>query len=215
MPLPRECPGASAHLPSQMLLAAVDAFLDAHYEFRCNPKYKGVFGRVKAARDRWAAEEREKRETGERYYTPQFQRPVVRFSSAAAAEQFGKEIREKEAEFYRSATEQSFSRTLIKLIAEKGKDSVDVYKRAQIDRKLFSKIRSRPDYIPSKKTVIALALALELSLDETQFLLERAGFTLSRSILFDVIIEYFISHRRYDIFEVNETLFAYKQSTLG
>lgn len=123
--------------------------------------------------------------------------------------------RKQAEERLRLAIEQSFSTALMKLITDKGKDNVEVYKRAQIDRKLFSKIHSQHEYIPSKKTIIALALALELSLDETQALLEKAGFTLSRSILFDVIIEYFISQGKYDIFKINSVLFAYKQPTLG
>ena len=100
-------------------------------------------------------------------------------------------------------------------IEASGKDHVEVYKRANIDRKLFSKIRTQHEYVPSKKTIIALALALELSLDEAQALLKRAGFTLSRSILFDVIIEYFFLQEKYDIFEINSVLVAYKQPMLG
>ena len=218
MSLPKPTSEAQAHLPFQALLTAVDAFLDAQYEFRCNPKYKGFFGRFRADIHRYDVEEREKRSSGERYYTPEFQKPVFFYSDPPPPEWVEKdkeEARKQEEEFFRLAIEQSFSNTLMRLIAEKGKDSVEVYKRAQIDRKLFSKIRSRPDYIPSKKTVIALALALELSLDETQAFLERAGFTLSRSILFDVIIEYFISHGKYDIFEINGVLFAHKQPLLG
>lgn len=132
--------------------------------------------------------------------------PRKRETSSAA----GKSLRE-----YMKQMDRSFQEMLFDLIDESDMSDVECYKKANVDKRTFSKIKSNKDYKPSKQTVIAFAISLQLDMDTTQELLATAGFTLSRSKVFDKIIRYFIHNGNYDIFEINEALFEFDQQLLG
>ena len=140
--------------------------------------------------------------------------PCAPMPSAAAAPDAGMG-KTPDWEKILKVTDESFSESLLRLIDEKGWTDVQCYRKANVDRKLFSKIRSNPAYKPSKPTVLAFAVALELSLPETEALLKKAGLSLTRSSKFDLILEYCISHGNYNIYDINEVLFQFDQPLLG
>jgi hypothetical protein len=116
---------------------------------------------------------------------------------------------------YLARADVPFSRHLLQLIRESGTGEVEIYKRARVDRKLFSKIRSDPAYQPKKTTVIAFALALRLSTEQTQSLLASAGYALSGSAPFDLIVRFFLEQNMHDPLRINDALYAFNQPLLS
>ena len=112
-------------------------------------------------------------------------------------------------------TDANFSDTLMELIRRSGKKNSEIYNRALVDRKLFSKIRTKPNYTPEKQTILAFAIAMELNLEETKMLLERAGYALTHASKSDIIIEYFIKQKNYNILLINDVLYEFDQIPLG
>ena len=108
-----------------------------------------------------------------------------------------------------------FTETLLRLIDKTGKKDSEIYKKANLSKQHFSKIRNNPHYKPTKPTAIALALALELDLEETKDLIGRAGYALTNSSKFDLIIRYFIENRNYNVLEINMALYEFDQPLLG
>lgn len=176
----------SAFVLSRALLGGVESYIDQHYVDAHQPKGRNLLGVESEALA---------------YAAPSMPLPMM--APSAALDDLMERL------------DEPLSDTLLKLIDAKGKTDVEVYKRANIDRKLFSKIRKGHGYTPRKPTILALAIALEMTLPETDDLLERAGYALSHASKFDVIVEYFIVSGRYDIFEINEVLFQYDQPLLG
>ena len=133
----------------------------------------------------------------------------------AAAEESADSIREKSLDEALESAGETFQQRLLRLIRESGMDDVAVYKKANIDRKLFSSIRRNVNYRPKKRTAVALCIALKLDLPAMQDLLSRAEIALSPSSKFDIIIRYFVTRGIFDIFEINAVLFRYGQPILG
>ncbi len=146
---------------------------------------------------------------------------VLRFSSSADAlepnrKRIFKEAQSESLDHMLAHMDKGFAETLFFYIDQKGLTDVECYKRANVDKKTFSKIKCNRNYKPSKITAVSFAIALRLTLDETAHLLRTVGLALSKSYKFDVIIEYFLTTGNYEsIFDVNEVLYQFDQVTLG
>lgn len=187
---------------SEKLFQSVASYIDENYVDTCEIAACGAISeecrRIRRRRSRNAEEQMVAKECA-----PCHSMPTAMPSKAVSLEDMLKQA------------DAGFTETLLKLIDDSGKKDSEIYKRALLSKQHFSKIRNNPGYKPTKATAIALALALELDLEATRDLIGRAGYALTNSSKFDLIIQYHIENRKYNVVEINCVLFEHDQSLLG
>ena len=213
-----------SHRLSEELYHDVISYIDDHYsedDFAVPPMHFAMSAPISPKQEREMVlrnRRRKWKEPEEDLSEYDSMAPCASCESFAPSEQVGHSVCEEKSQSLEDALramDKGFAETLFDYIDAKGMDDVDCYKRANIDRKTFSRIKCSKTYKPSKVTVLSFAIALRLNLEETDHLLNTVGMSLSRSSKFDVIVEYFIRNEKYDINEINETLFAFDQLLLG
>jgi transcriptional regulator with XRE-family HTH domain len=206
-------------MPNQKLVEAVGKYIDKYYipaddDITLDSEMKSIFDRISEFRQQRKVEKQIQMECDE----------VEIDEQASDSFDIGSMQKMKHTQTMSSTMattrkiddlmnqmEETFSQRLLRMIDERGMTDSEVYSRAHVDRRHFSKIRKDVNYNPNKKTVLAFSIALELSLDETKDLLNSAGFALSRSSKTDIIVAYFLQNKIYDMFEINDILDAYEQ----
>ena len=203
--------GRDAVKLSEKLFHSIASYIDEHYvEVREAQEYSAPYANF----PRWEQEgDAQLRSRAEEFGDA----PATRASMPMAVPQAAPKAAPKamSLEEMLKNTDAGFSETLLKLIDKAGKKDSEIYKKANLSKQHFSKIRNNPDYKPTKSTAIALALALELDLEQTRDLIGRAGYALSGSSKFDLIIRYFIEQGNYNVVEINIALYEFDQSLLG
>lgn len=201
---------------SKELFNEISEFIDDDYGFKEKHGFVNRFSRLAANRRRDIYEDETLTADYSEFDASEECAPAPKMMPCASVSPEYGSVKNKSLEEYMKAMDKSFAYKLFDYIDSKGMTDVECYKKANVDKKTFSKIKCNPQtYKPSKQTAVAFAIALELSLDETQDLLSSAGLTLSRSFVFDKIIRYFIQKGNYNIFEINEALFEFDQMLLG
>lgn len=199
----------AAYKISEKLFADIAEYIDDRYVAEHEDNHSERIRRLRALEDSALFKANSMPQSSEVYADEMIASAAVAGIAAAPA------VAHKSLDDALQQIDESFSEMLLRKITERGMTDAECYKKANIDRKLFSKIRSDRLYKPSKATALAFAIALELPLPEAKDMLMKAGFALSRSSKFDIIIEYFIENGNYNVFEINEALFAFDQSLLG
>ena len=201
---------------SKELFNEISEFIDDDYGFKEKHGFINRFSRLAANRRCDVYEDETLTADYSEFDASEECAPAPKMMPCASVPTECGSVKNKSLEEYMKAMDKSFAYKLFDYIDSKGMTDVECYKKANVDKKTFSKIKCNPQtYKPSKQTAVAFAIALELSLDETQDLLSSAGLTLSRSFVFDKIIRYFIQKGNYNIFEINEALFEFDQMLLG
>lgn len=199
---------------SEKLFSNVASYIDEHYVAK---KETEEYGEKFSRSYRYAERQRREREVEEDFLAKfSVREDAVPYEapSMAAMPQAPKPIAQSLEEMLKNE-DTGFSETLLKLIDQTGKKDSEIYKKANLTKQHFSKIRNNPDYKPTKTTALALALALELDLEETKDLIGRAGYALTNSSKFDLIIRYYIEQKKYNVVEINMALYEFDQSLLG
>ena len=213
-------------MADKKLIEAVGRYIDKYYEqsnddIKIDDEMKSIFDKISSLRKKWKLEKESKNQEAQ---SSEYE------LDTSISEEFDVSSMEKtkitrvmsssmttnrNIDDLMNQMEETFSQRLLRMIDERGLTDSEVYTKAYVDRRHFSKIRKDINYAPNKKTVLAFTIALELSLDEAKDLLRSAGFALSRSSKTDIIVAYFLQNKIYDMFEINDVLYAYDQPIFG
>ena len=210
-------------MPNKELVDAVGRYIDKYYvpgtdDIKLDKEMKSIFDKISDFRNRRAKlkqEEDKKSETDTDFEIDESAAEDFDVSSMKKTKitktMSSTMATNRNIDDLMNQIEETFSQRLLRMIDERGMSDSEVYNKAYVDRRHFSKIRNDINYTPNKKTVLAFSIALELSLDEAKDLLNSAGYALSRSSKTDIIVAYFLQNKIYDMFEINEILDAYGQ----
>ncbi len=209
-------------MASKELIEEVGKYIDKYYEpgtddIKMDKEMKSIFDKITCFREK---REQQKNQEATSDYETDLHAPTEFDIGSMKKTKITKEmpqtmVANRNIDDLMSQMEETFSQRLLRMIDERGMTDSEVYTKAYVDRRHFSKIRKDVNYAPNKKTVLAFTIALELSLDEAKDLLRSAGFALSRSSKMDIIVAYFLQNKIYDMFEINDVLYAYGQPVFG
>ncbi|MDO4336934.1 MAG: hypothetical protein Q4C91_02490 [Eubacteriales bacterium] len=210
------------HIAKKELIEEVGRYIDKYYEpgtddIKMDKEMKSIFDKITSIRKK---RKEQKIQEAPADYETDMSVPKQFDAGSMQKTKITKEMSQTMApnrsiDDLMNQMEEIFSQRLLRMIDERGLTDSEVYTKAYVDRRHFSKIRKDINYAPNKKTVLAFTIALELSLDEAKDLLRSAGFALSRSSKTDIIVAYFLQNKIYDMFEINDVLYAYGQPVFG